>query len=185
MRRVLVSVALAVSSGAALWLHAATPEPTGVAVRGLESFDGLMLRRLQERRTPGGALAVGRNGRLIFTRGYGWADVEHGEAVQPDSLFRIGSVSKVFTAVAIFKLVEGGRLRLEDKAFRILSQLKPLPGVEMDPRIGSITVAHLLNHAGGWDQQTTGQDAAMEPLAGLAAKAFGVPAPPSAQIMIR
>jgi CubicO group peptidase (beta-lactamase class C family) len=55
----------------------------------------------------------------------------------------------------------------------------------MDPRIGSITVAHLLTHAGGWDEQATGQDAAMEPLAGLAAKALGVPAPPGSQVMIR
>ncbi len=185
VRRVLVAVVLALAGGVVCWLCASTPGPTGVAVRGLESFDSLMLRRLEATKTPGGALAVARNGRLIFARGYGWADVEAGQAVQPDSLFRIASVSKVFTAVAILKLVEEGRLALEDKAFRILSQIKPPPGADMDPRIGSITVAHLLNHSAGWDQRITRQDAAMEPLAGIVAKSLGVPAPVSSQAMIR
>jgi CubicO group peptidase (beta-lactamase class C family) len=185
VRRSFILLGLALAGGGTVSMCAPPLKPTGDTVPGLESFDRLMLDRLRAAGIPGGALAVGRNGRLIFARGYGLADVEAVQAVQPDSLFRIGSVSKVFTAAAILKLVEGGRLRLDDKAFGMLSELQPAPGAQKDARVGSITVAHLLNHAGGWDQRSTGLEPAMEPHASRAARAFGASGPPSAQLMIR
>jgi CubicO group peptidase (beta-lactamase class C family) len=70
---------------------------------------------------PGGAVAVSVEGRLVFARGHARADRKKGETVQPDSLFRIASLSKPITAAAILKLVEESQLRLDDK-LRHLSQ---------------------------------------------------------------
>src|ERR1044071_943039 len=74
--------------------------------RGIENF-------MEARDIPGGALAVVKDGRLVYTRGYGWADRENKSPVNPTSLFRIASISKPFTAVAVLKLVEADKLRLD------------------------------------------------------------------------
>ena len=73
---------------------------------------------------PGGAVAIVRDGKLVMARGYGLADVEGKEPVHPDSLFRIASISKPVTAVAILKLVQDGHLDLDDKAFQIIGQIR-------------------------------------------------------------
>ena len=61
---------------------------TGMAIPGMAPFDNAMLAMLQKYKVPGGSLAVVRDGRLIYARGYGWADSEAKVPVQPDSLFR-------------------------------------------------------------------------------------------------
>src|SRR5262249_18353428 len=76
--------------------------------------------------------------------------------VKPDTLFGVASLSKPITAAAILKLVDQGKLKLEDKAFVLLSKIKPYPGVKPDPRLKDITVRHLLRHAGGWDAKKSG-----------------------------
>jgi N-acyl-D-amino-acid deacylase len=93
-----------------------------------------------------------RDGKLILARGYGWADVEGKVPVQPDSLFRLASVSKVFTATGIMKLVEEGKLSLDRPALDILDQLKPAKGQTVTRGFAKVTVRQLLWHAGGWDR---------------------------------
>src|ERR1044072_2773443 len=66
----------------------------------------------KERGTPGGALAIVKDRRLVYTRGYGWADRDQKLAVTPESLFRIASISKPITAVAVLKLAEQNKLGL-------------------------------------------------------------------------
>jgi N-acyl-D-amino-acid deacylase len=88
---------------------------------------------------PGGAMAVIQDGKLVLSRGYGYADTNTGELIQPDSLFRIASVSKPITAVAVLKLVENDELSLDMPAFQMLNHLQPQAGVEVDPRINQIT----------------------------------------------
>jgi N-acyl-D-amino-acid deacylase len=82
---------------------------------------------------PGAALAVARDGKCVLARGFGWADLATREQVQPDTRFGIASLFNAFTVVAALKLVEEGRLRLDDKAFVLLSHIKPFPGVCVDP----------------------------------------------------
>lgn len=125
---------------------------TGPAVRGMESFDRMMRGLMAKWRIPGGALAVSKNGRLVFARGYGWADREAKEAVQPDSLFRIASISKTITAAAIVKLVEKKQLDLDTPAFNILDDLQAPDGATIDERLKRVTVRQLLHHSGGWDR---------------------------------
>src|SRR5229473_8118123 len=85
-----------------------------------EAFDREIEKFMLIRKVPGGALAVVKDRRLIYARGYGWADREKGIRVRPDSLFRIASVSKPITAVMVLRLVEANRLDLEARAFEML-----------------------------------------------------------------
>jgi CubicO group peptidase (beta-lactamase class C family) len=126
---------------------------TGFAAPGLESLDQSIANIMRAYQVPGGAFALAKDGRLLHARGYGLACQESREAVRPDSLFRIASVSKPVTAVAILKLVEEGQLGLDDKVFQILDHLQPVGEEEMDPRFQDITIRHLLEHSAGWDRE--------------------------------
>src|SRR5690349_9907490 len=66
---------------------------TGAAVQGLTSFDQSVHVLMDKYKIPGGAVAIVRDGKLIYARGFGYADVENKVPVQPDALFRIASVS--------------------------------------------------------------------------------------------
>src|SRR4051812_29611551 len=85
------------------------------------AFDREMERFMVARKVPGGALAVVKDRRLVYAHGYGWADREKKIPVKPDSLFRIASITKPFTAVAVMKLIEDGKLSLDTKAFPLLN----------------------------------------------------------------
>lgn len=101
---------------------------------------------------PGGALAVSRNGALVYARGFGYADVASKAPVQPDSLFRLASVSKTFTAVAALELVQQGKIQLDQSAFALLPNLAPVGGATLNPELANVTVRDLLNMTGGWDR---------------------------------
>lgn len=123
----------------------------------LASFDAAMADFMAARRIPGGALAVVRDRQIVYAKGYGWANVETREAVRPQTLFRIASVSKPITAVTVMGLVGSGRLELDTRVFDCLD-LKPVlaAGAAPDPRLRRITVRHLLQHTAGWDRTQSG-----------------------------
>lgn len=123
---------------------------TGLAVAGMEQFDRKFMNFLRQWGLPGGAIAVIKNNQLVYSRGFGWANKEEHQAVQPYSVFRIASVSKLFTAVTVLKLAELQQLNLDDKVFGILNDLQPLDGRPINPRIYDITVRNLLNMSSGW-----------------------------------
>lgn len=129
---------------------------TGKADVRLAPFDELLSRFIRERDVPGAALAVSKEGRLVYSRGFGYADVEARTPVEPDALFRIASISKPITAVAVLQLVEQGRLRLDDRVTALLA-VDPwlLPGSHVDPRLADVTVLHLLQHTCGWDRDAS------------------------------
>lgn len=128
---------------------------TGEYRSGLGRFDRTMMRLMEKWDIPGGALAILQDGEIILSRGYGYADMDSGELVQPNSLFRIASLSKPVTAAAVLKLVEDGKLELDAPVFQILDDLRPPEGAQIDPRIYGITIRHLLEHTGGWDRNTS------------------------------
>lgn len=131
---------------------------TGKAVPGMEGFEQGFTALLQQWAIPGATVAIAKNGRLVYARGFGWCDLENKEPMAPTTLFRIASVSKAITAVAVLKLVEEGKISLDQKAFDILSDLKPCDaGPEgVDPRLFTITVRHLLQMTAGWNRTHTG-----------------------------
>ncbi len=133
-------------------LAAETPQ-RGQADARLQSFDELMLSFVHDSHIPGAALAIAKDGRLIFARSYGWADEAAGKPVLPDSLFRIASLSKPITAAGILRLVQEKRLQLDDLAIPHLpSTLLPVADTPFDKRISKITIRHLLNHTAGFDR---------------------------------
>lgn len=115
------------------------------------AIDETIYRLMADEGVPGCAFALSRKGRLIFSKGYGWADIESGVEVDARSLFRIASLSKPITSVAVLKLMEAGQFTLDDPAFGpqgILPSISPV----LDPRAASISIRHLLEHSGGWDR---------------------------------
>lgn len=127
---------------------------------------------------PGGAFAFARHGRLLFAGGYGTADPDTQQPVRPDSLFRIASISKPITAVALLKLVEEGKLNLDDRAFDLLTPEAPVA----DPRLRDITVRQLLHHSAGWDPASS-FDPMWDPH--RVAEHLGVPKPVSCAQTVR
>jgi CubicO group peptidase (beta-lactamase class C family) len=121
---------------------------TGQDVPALSGFDSILLSYMQIRNISQGVLAVTYQGRLILAHGYTWAPAGSNDT-RPTSLFRIASVSKPVTAVAILKLVQDGRLSLDDKIVDLLD-FTPPAGQSIDSRLADVTVAHLLSHRGGW-----------------------------------
>jgi CubicO group peptidase (beta-lactamase class C family) len=119
---------------------------TGLAVPGLEVFDGAVASIMKDYDCPGAQLAVMKDGRLVYARGYGVADTATGRVVQPTTPFRTNSFAKPLTAMAVLKLVELGRVGLDDKVVNILG-LNPTG----DVRWKNITLRNLLEHTGGWN----------------------------------
>ncbi|HLN32493.1 MAG TPA: serine hydrolase domain-containing protein [Gemmataceae bacterium] len=126
---------------------------TGQSNPRLTAYDQLMGNYMREHRPPGAALAVTYQGRLVYARGFGHADLEKREVVRPTSLFRIASISKPFTATAVMHLVEKRKLKLDDRVFSILKLKAYLEGgARVDPRLHDIRVHHCLQHTAGWDR---------------------------------
>jgi uncharacterized protein (TIGR03437 family) len=174
--RVLSSTLILLPLTAGLYAQTGTPVPD------LAAFDQAMTNLMAKYKIPGGALAISQDGKLVFARGYGYADSTRKTPVQPDSMFRIASLSKPLTAVAILTLVQDKKLNLDDNAFDILSDLPAPAGTTPDPRLKKITVRQLLQHSGGWDFNSS-PDPAFTP-DGIAA-ALGTEAPASARDMVR
>ena len=89
---------------------------------------------------PGAAVLVARDGKILFEKAYGLADIENHVPVTAETKFRIGSISKQFTAAAILKLQEQGKLSVEDKLTKYYPDY---------PRGGEVTLRHLLTHTSG------------------------------------
>jgi CubicO group peptidase (beta-lactamase class C family) len=160
---------------------------TGEANPDLVSIDRCMIAFMQNWSIPGGQCAVAKDGRLVYARGFGRVDQTTPGAtpppmVSPTAQFRIASSSKPITAVAVMRLIEQGRLGLEDRAFDILDDLSPPPGTPPDPRLHGITVRQLLEHSGGLD--STAVDPQFEYLRS-AADAFHHPRPATHVDIIR
>jgi len=99
----------------------------------------------------GATFCIAHKGRIIYARSFGMANKEESIAMQPYHIMRVASISKLITAAAVMKLVEEGKLRLNDRVFGpdgILSDEKFLH--YKDKRVEEITVHNLLNHSGGW-----------------------------------
>lgn len=102
---------------------------------------------LREHAIRGFSIAYGRDGKIGFEQGYGFADAEGKEAVTPEHRFRIASISKPITATAVMMAAEKGLLKIGDKVFGPQGIL----GGPNDAGLADITIDHLLTHtSGGW-----------------------------------
>ena len=113
-----------------------------------ETFlDALIPSQLRNRNIAGAVVSVVKDGQVLFQKGYGYADVEEKKPVIPDqTLFRPGSISKLFTATAVMQLVEQGKLDLDRDVNDYLDF--PIPKTYPDP----VTLRQLLTHTGGFEE---------------------------------
>jgi D-alanyl-D-alanine carboxypeptidase len=120
---------------------AAAPKPAGPTA----TIDALLKGSFPADR-PGAAVIVTKDGQALFEKAYGMGDLELGVPLRTDMVFRLGSITKQFTAVAILMLVEDGKLSLQDPIE------KHLPGYPTQGH--TITIEHLLTHTSGIQSYT-------------------------------
>lgn len=167
---------------AALALPARAVEPARAERAAIPRIDHAIKGLMRKYEIPGGTVAVMKDGRLVYAAAYGYADKALKGKAKPGTLFRIASVSKTITAVATLKLVQEGKLSLDERVLEVLDDLRPFDGDTPDPRLGTITVRDLLRHSGGWVTAEAGdpQFASLQ-----IAQALGTPSPPDARTVIR
>lgn len=104
-------------------------------------LERVALAELAETGTPGMALAIVRGDRVVFSKGFGVANIETGESVTSDTLFQIGSFTKTFTATAVVSLAEERKVRLDSPVGNYVKGLKPC--------LARVTLHQLLSHSAG------------------------------------
>lgn len=120
----------------------------------MAGFDQQMEIFLNKWNIAGASVAIVKDEKLVYSKGFGYADKENQINVEPKHLFRIASVSKLITAVAIMKLVEEGKLHLTDTIFGENGILNDSIFLNIkDKRVSQITVENLLNHTSGWSNR--------------------------------
>jgi CubicO group peptidase (beta-lactamase class C family) len=122
----------------------------------LETFtDELLTRQLAEYHIAGAVVSIVQDGRIEVARGYGYANIEEHIPVTPDeTIFRIGSISKLFTWTAVMQLAEQGKIDLSADVNTYLPDFK-IPDTFPKP----ITMLNLMSHTAGFEERTTGVEA--------------------------
>ncbi|WP_066505512.1 serine hydrolase domain-containing protein [Abyssisolibacter fermentans] len=117
-----------------------------------QMVDNYMIKAMEECHVPGATLVAVKDGKILLKKGYGYADLENKVPVDPDkTLFRIGSVSKLFTATAAMQLVEQGKIDLDTDINKYLKDVKIESKCDKP-----ITMANLLTHTAGFDERLKG-----------------------------
>ncbi|HEY2469089.1 MAG TPA: serine hydrolase domain-containing protein [Terracidiphilus sp.] len=140
--RLLVSLALSILFSASLFSQAPKPSTENLPAR----VDAIF-QKMDSTVSPGCALSVVKDGKIIYERGYGMADLDHNIAITPTTVFHVASMSKQFTAASILLLAQQGKLSLDDPVRKYIPEL---------PDFGTpVTIRQLIHHTSGlrdqWD----------------------------------
>ena len=100
---------------------------------------------IADQASPGVSISVSKNGRLIYSKGFGFANLETATPAAPKSAYKIGSITKQFTAAALMQLAEEGKLSIDDPLARFYPSF---------PRAGEITLRQMLTHTSGLGNYT-------------------------------
>jgi CubicO group peptidase (beta-lactamase class C family) len=115
-------------------------------------FDGVLGVQLESRHIAGAVVAVVVGDRVVFRKGYGYADIDARQKVDPDkTLFRIASITKLFTWTAVMQQYEEGKLDLDADINKYLKDVQ-VPATFAEP----ITLKHLMSHTPGFDDWVIG-----------------------------
>ncbi|WP_018758537.1 serine hydrolase domain-containing protein [Paenibacillus terrigena] len=127
---------------------------------GLTPFmDGIMKVQMDNFKIPGAVISIVKDGKILFTKGYGYANIEKGALVDPEtSLFRIASTTKLFTWTAVMQLVEQGKLDLDTDVNTYLKTVK-IPKTYPQP----VTMRHLMTHTAGFEEGGIGYQITTDP----------------------
>lgn len=128
---------------------------TGLPATGMTAADNLVESFMYNYGIPGLTFAMSKNGKMVYLRSFGYSDLAESVPTQPYNLFRIASLSKQITSIAIMKLIQDGQFSLSSKVFGPGGLLEHHPVIStatiIDSRIYNITVQQLLEHTAGWD----------------------------------
>ncbi|MDI9859782.1 serine hydrolase domain-containing protein [Flectobacillus roseus] len=135
------------------------PEKVGMSTERLNRIEQLLNRKIAEKRIPGAVVLAARHGQLVLHKAYGMNDIETKKAQKTDDIFRIMSMTKAATSVAVMMLYEEGLFSLDDpiskyipafKNGQIVDQINPQDSTYTShPAKKEITIRHLLSHTAG------------------------------------
>src|SRR5262245_1085546 len=133
-----------------------------------DSLDDFYQRVIKERNVPSTTIAVVKDGKLVKVGAYGTADLERGTPARPETVYKIGSVSKQFIAAGIMLLAQDGRLSVDDPVSKYIATAPA--------SWKAITLRHLLTHSSGLVREPPGFDAnTLQPDLDVIASAFASP----------
>jgi CubicO group peptidase (beta-lactamase class C family) len=139
--------------------RAATPESVGFASERLHRLDRWMEGQTAAKRTAGVVVLIARHGRIVWEKAYGVADIASGKPLRTDAMFRLFSMTKPVTSVALLTLYEQGRFQLTDPLERAIPAFKEVAvysGTDADGRMilkppaRAITLQDLFRHTAGF-----------------------------------
>lgn len=140
-------------------LSEAGPETVGMSAERIGRIDQLLEKAVDEELLPGVVALVARNGKIVYHKAFGKADVPGNRDLKKDDIFRIASQSKAITSTAVMMLWEEGKFRLDDPISRYIPEFKDpkvLTGFrysdttyQTEPAKREITIRHLLTHTSG------------------------------------
>lgn len=152
--RLVVGAFVLVAIGFAQDFRSVKPETVGLSSERLERIGTAVQRSIDDKRIAGAVTLVVRRGQIAWLKAQGMEDREAGKAMRPDAIFRICSMTKPITSVAVMMLYEEGRFLLEDPVSKYLPEFKN-PKVFVQPTTGEpysipatheITIRDLLRH---------------------------------------
>lgn len=109
-----------------------------------EKVDSIVINKMNQYNIPGISIGLISDGSIIYNKGYGIKNIKTKDIVSESTIFHTASISKLFTAVAIMKLIQQKKITINDKLVNLLPELK-----FDDERVRNITVKNLLNHTSG------------------------------------
>lgn len=143
--------ALVVARASSPTATAVRNDPTVIAA--IQVFDAWTAARAAGREEPGLAVGIVYDQELIWSKGYGWADIERKRPSSATTLYRIGSISKLFTDTALMQLRDAGKIQLDDPVAKHLPWFS-LKNAQSDSP--AITVRHLMTHTSGMPREIPG-----------------------------
>jgi CubicO group peptidase (beta-lactamase class C family)/D-alanyl-D-alanine dipeptidase len=115
----------------------------------VQQLDSLIAREVADKQLPALSIALVDDQTIVWSKGYGYADPETKKRATPDTIYRVGSISKLFTALAAMQLVERDELDLDASLSKYLPDFQPA-----DPFGKPVTLRHLLSHRAGLARET-------------------------------
>ncbi|QQS40414.1 MAG: serine hydrolase [Acidobacteriota bacterium] len=141
-------VLIALLSGSIVFVRGTTPASAQAAEskypRTVAMLDAFARRELEDKDLPGLAIALVDGQEIVWQKGFGYSDPASKKPVTNDTIFRVGSVSKLFTDIAVMKLVEEGKIDLDAPVTNYIPEFKP-----MNPFGKAITLRQLMSHRAG------------------------------------
>ena len=133
------------------------PENQGLSTERLERISPVMQGFVDQGLVPGMSVTVARHGQVVFSERYGYMDIESQTPLSEDAIYRIYSMSKAITGVAVMMLLEEGRFLLDDPISKYIPAFKDMKvfvretpqGIDLEAARREITVRDLLSHASG------------------------------------